>query len=77
MRETRNAQVSIFDSYANHELGKQLEALSTILDEHPAILSLVGRDLGVVEGVAGGCRCQLKIPQLCQSKIPHPERLIG
>ena len=60
MRETRNAQLRIFDSYANHELGKQLEALSAILDEHPAILSLVGHDLGVGKGVAHGA-CGLSV----------------
>ena len=33
MRETRNAQVSIFDFYAEQELGYQLRALSDLLDE--------------------------------------------
>lgn len=45
MRETRNAQPSIFDFYAEHELGHQLRSLSELLDEHPAILTLIERDL--------------------------------
>jgi hypothetical protein len=32
MRETRNAQASIFDCYAKHEIGKQLAMMSDILD---------------------------------------------
>ena len=44
MRETRNTQCSIFDFYCEHELGKQLEELSDVLDQHPGILSLVERD---------------------------------
>ncbi len=28
MRETRNAQVSIFESYSKHEFGAQLQTLS-------------------------------------------------
>ena len=45
MRETRNAQVSIFDFYAEHELGYQLRALSDLLDKHPNILPLIKKDL--------------------------------
>lgn len=45
MRETRNAQPSIFDFYSEHPLGKQLENLSDILDSQPALLELVEQDL--------------------------------
>jgi IS5 family transposase len=45
MRETRNAQSSIFDFYAEHELGHQLRNLSELLDEHPEILALIEQDL--------------------------------
>jgi len=38
MRETRNAQVSIFENYSNHEYGSRLRKLSEVLDEHPALL---------------------------------------
>lgn len=45
MRETRNAQASIFDHYSNHEYGIRLRKLSEVLDRHPEILSLVATDL--------------------------------
>lgn len=45
MRETRNAQASIFDEYSNHEYGIRLQKLSGILDRYPEILELVATDL--------------------------------
>ena len=45
MREARNAQVSIFEYYSNHEYGVRLRRLSEVLDEHPEILDLVAADL--------------------------------
>lgn len=41
MRETRNAQHSIFDFYAPHALGSQLKVLSDQLDKRPEILDLI------------------------------------
>ena len=45
MRETRNAQASIFEHYSNHEYGVRLQKLSEVLDRHPEILNLVAADL--------------------------------
>uniref|UniRef100_UPI0035C68FD0 transposase n=1 Tax=Marinobacter sp. TaxID=50741 RepID=UPI0035C68FD0 len=45
MRETRNAQVSIFEHYSNHEYGVRLRKLSDVLDSQPEILDLVAADL--------------------------------
>jgi IS5 family transposase len=45
MRETRNAQASIFEEYSNHEYGVRLQKLSEVLDKHPGILDLVVTDL--------------------------------
>ena len=45
MRETRNAQTSIFEHYSNHEYGVRLRKLSEVLDRHPEILDLVAADL--------------------------------
>lgn len=45
MRETRNAQVSIFEHYSNHEYGIRLRKLSEVLDRQPDILDLVATDL--------------------------------
>ena len=45
MRETRLAQTSIFENYAEHEFGKQLKTLSNLLDDYPEILTLIEKDL--------------------------------
>lgn len=45
MRETRNAQPSIFDFYSEHEFGVQLRDLSDLLDEQPEIVNLLEQDL--------------------------------
>jgi len=60
MRETRNAQVSIFDFYAEHALGDQLRALSDLLDDHPLILDTVERDFRVPNTAATGA-CGLSV----------------
>lgn len=44
MRETRDAQTSIFDFYSQHEKAQQLRRLSELLDQHPIILQLVEQD---------------------------------
>lgn len=44
MRQSRNAQSSIFDFYAEHEFAYQLRDLSELLDEHPIILTLLEKD---------------------------------
>ena len=45
MRETRNAQASIFDRYAKHEIGNQLAMMSTILDSCVELIPWVEADL--------------------------------
>jgi len=45
MRETRLAQISIFENYAKHERAEQLKQLSSILDNHPEILDVIKKDL--------------------------------
>ncbi|UQG56298.1 MULTISPECIES: ISNCY family transposase [unclassified Marinobacter] len=45
MRETRNAQASIFEEYSNHEYGVRLRKLSEVLDRQPEILEPVAADL--------------------------------
>ncbi len=45
MREPRIAQASLFDNYSKHEYGIRLKSLSRVLDEHPDILTLIGKDL--------------------------------
>lgn len=45
MREKRNAQASIFDTFCDHELGRELAGISRWLDEHPELCDWVAADL--------------------------------
>jgi IS5 family transposase len=47
MRQERTVQASIFDQYAPHEIGHELQAMSAWLDAHPELLSWVTADLRV------------------------------
>src|SRR6186713_1465770 len=46
MRQDRALQASLFDRFAQHEIGGELKKASTWLDEHPTLLGLVAADLG-------------------------------
>ena len=45
MREQRTVQSSIFERYAQHEIGSELQAMSAWLDEHRELLDWVAGDL--------------------------------
>ncbi|MER8467473.1 transposase, partial [Mesorhizobium sp. M1396] len=45
MRQERTVQSSVFDLFAEHEIGRELKAISQWLDEHRDLLGLVMRDL--------------------------------
>lgn len=45
MRKKRIDQVSIFDLFSNHEIGKELKAMSARLDQHREIMDWVAMDL--------------------------------
>ena len=45
MRQERTVQASIFDLFADHEIGRELKAMSQWLDEHRELLGLVAEDL--------------------------------
>jgi IS5 family transposase len=45
MRQERTVQASIFDLFAEHEIGRELKAMSQWLDEHRELLGLVAEDL--------------------------------
>lgn len=45
MRQERIIQANIFDVFATHEIGRELQEISRWLDEHRQLLSLVSRDL--------------------------------
>ena len=43
MRKLRTSQVSIFDAFAEHDIGRELEGMSGWLDEHEEVLEWVKR----------------------------------
>ena len=45
MRKKCTDQVSIFDLFSNHDIGKELKAMSKRLDQHREILDWVAMDL--------------------------------
>src|SRR5437773_2631540 len=45
MRQERTIQATIFEVFAEHEIGRELKAISQWLDEHRALLSLAASDL--------------------------------
>ena len=45
MREKRTVQSSIFEQYAEHEIGRELKAMSAWLDEHLDLLDWVAADV--------------------------------
>ncbi len=49
MRKIRTAQASIFEVFAEHEIGRELQAMSAWLDERPELLEWVGHDLGTAD----------------------------
>ena len=50
----RTSQISIFDQFAEHEIGRQLAAMSRWLDAHPTVLDGVAKDLRVSSVKATG-----------------------
>ncbi len=64
MREDRIIQASIFDLFAGHEIGRELKTMSQWLDEHPALVGLVAKDLrrrGVKETGRRGLPAELAL----------------
>ncbi len=45
MREKRTVQSSIFEAYAEHEIGRELKAMSDWLDQHLDLLDWVAADV--------------------------------
>ena len=70
MRETRNAQASIFDFYAQHEFGSQLLKLSEELDQHSEILDAVAADMQSPQSSGCGAR-GLSIDSILRLSLIH------
>jgi transposase, IS5 family len=59
MRAERTRQASLFDVFARHDIGRELQAISVWLDEHPALLRLVAVDLRQPAATRATGRCGL------------------
>jgi len=46
MRAKRTAQISLYDQFAAHDIGRELAGMSDLLDAHPVLLDVVAEDLG-------------------------------
>jgi len=63
MRQERTVQATIFEVFAQHEIGCELKAMSQWLDGQPALISLVAGDLrrqGVRETGRRGLPAELR-----------------
>ena len=59
MRQDRIIQASIFDLFSEHEIGRELKAMSAWLDAHREVIALVAAELcrpGLKPTGAMGCR---------------------
>ena len=54
MRTKRTSQISIFDQFAAHDIGRELAAMSAWLDRHVEVLEGVANDLGMASVKATG-----------------------
>ena len=53
MRQERTVQATVFDIFAEHEIGRELNAMSRWLDQQRSLLSLVAPGVGAVVGRVG------------------------
>jgi transposase, IS5 family len=70
MRQERTVQATIFEVFAQHEIGCELKAMSQWLDGQPALITLVAGDLrrqGVRETAGGDYRRKACCAVRCSS----------
>ncbi len=70
MRQERTVQATIFEVFAQHEIGCELKAMSQWLDGQRGLISLVAGDLrrqGVRETGGGDCRRKACCAVRCSS----------
>ena len=56
MRQDRIIQASIFDLFSEHEIGRELKAMSAWLDAHREVIALVAVNGGAKRDHFGGVR---------------------
>ena len=76
MRETRNAQPSIFDCYAKHEIGNELAMMSEFLDNCTGLLEWVEADL-IQEGTQSTGRAALPVESVLRCAVLKQARQLS
>jgi IS5 family transposase len=56
MRQERTIHASLFDLFADHEIGRELKAMSQWLDEHREVISLAAANTALRRPGAKSCR---------------------
>jgi transposase len=68
MRQERTVQASLFDLFAEHEIGRELKAMSQRLDEHRELIGLAAQDLCHDEKFRAWVE-QFLVPELRKSDV--------
>jgi len=68
MRTKRTSQVSIFDRFAQHDIGRELAGMSHWLDAHPEVLDGVAKDLRATPAKATG-RCGMTVESILRCAL--------
>ena len=79
MRQERTVQASLFDLFADHEIGRELKAMSQWLDEHRELIGLAAEHLrrhGVKETAREGLPAEFGLA-LRDSQAASPAELRG
>jgi len=76
MRTKRTSQISIFDQFAKHEIGRELAAMSHWLDAHPKVLDGVAKDLRLTSVKATG-RCGMSVESVLRCGLLKQHRQLS
>jgi IS5 family transposase len=76
MRQERTVQGSLFDRFAEHEIGRALKVMSAWLDDHRALLGLVAADL-CRHGVRETGRCGLPAESVLRCALLKQHRQLS
>jgi IS5 family transposase len=68
MRTKRTSQISIFDQFAEHEIGRELAAMSRWLEAHPKVLDGAAKDLRCASVKATG-RCAMSVESVVRCAL--------
>ena len=76
MRQERTVQASLFDLFAGHEIGRELKAMSALLDDHRELLGRVAADL-CRHGLKETGRCGLPAESVLRCAVLKQHRQLS